>query len=112
MELDQAIFTIRNFSVTNVTSISQHLIILTSDTVASISDFKLSSLNGPIMSSKHSQVTFDRLSIRKLRNNVDGISIFDFSNSQVMVNNSIIEDIEVRMKSSYGAEIIHLKTQS
>jgi hypothetical protein len=82
-----------------VTSTSQHLIILTSDSVATISDFKLSSINGPILSSENSQVTFDRLSIRKLNNSVDGISIFDFSNSKVMLNNSLMEDIQVRMRN-------------
>ena len=83
----------------NVTSTSKHLIILTSDSVATISDFKLSSINGPILSSENSQVTFDRLSIRKLNNSVDGISIFDFSNSKVMLNNSLMEDIQVRMRN-------------
>ena len=82
-----------------MTSTSQHLIILTSDSVATISDFKLSSINGPILSSENSQVTFDRLSIRKLNNSVDGISIFDFSNSKVMLNNSLMEDIQVRMRN-------------
>jgi len=79
--------------VTNVTSISQPLIILTSESVTTITDFKLSSINGPIMSCENSQVTFDRLRIKKLYNNVDGMSIFDFSKTNIMLNNSIIEDI-------------------
>jgi phosphosulfolactate phosphohydrolase-like enzyme len=64
------------------------------------------------MSSDNSQVIFDKLSIRKLHNNVEGISIFDFSNSNVMINNSIMQDIQVQMKSSNGAEIIHLRSQT
>ena len=45
------------------------------------------------MSCENSQVTFDRLRIKKLYNNVDGMSIFDFSKTNIMLNNSIIEDI-------------------
>ena len=64
------------------------------------------------MSSDNSQIRINKLGIRKLHNNVEGMSIFDFSNSNVMLNDSVLQDIKVQMKSSNGAEIIHLRSQS
>ena len=64
------------------------------------------------MSSDNSQIRIDKLGIRKLHNIVEGMSIFDFSNSNVMLNDSVLQDIKVQMKSSNGAEIIHLRSQS
>jgi hypothetical protein len=64
------------------------------------------------MSSDNSQIRIDKLGIRKLHNIVEGMSIFDFSNSNVMLNHSVLQDIKVQMKSSNGAEIIHLRSQS
>lgn len=92
--------------MTNVTSNSLHLISLTSDSVASITNFSLSSFNGPIMISENSQVTLNGLSVKKLLNKVVGMAIFDFSNSKVMLNNSLIQDVKVQMKNSNGAKII------
>jgi hypothetical protein len=64
------------------------------------------------MSSDNSQIRINKLGIRKLHNNVEGMSVFDFSNSNVMLNDSVLQDIKVQMKSSNGAEIIHLRSQS
>lgn len=79
--------------MTNVTSKASHLISLTSDSVAAIDDLSFSGFNGPVLGSENSQLTIDRLSIRKLQNRVEGMAIFDFSHSKVVLNNSFIQDI-------------------
>ena len=64
------------------------------------------------MISENSQVILNGLSVKKLLNKVEGISIFDFSNSKITLNNSLIQDVKVQMKSSNNAKIIQLRSQS
>ncbi len=64
------------------------------------------------MISENSQVIFNGLSVKKLLNKVEGMSIFDFSNSKITLNNSLIQDVKVQMKSSNNAKIIQLRSQS